>query len=715
MKTRALVLGIALFTTTTHAATFVVDSISDNGSGTFRQAILDANANPGPDTISFNLPVGQVSTIVPDTSLPALTEAVTIDGYTQPGANPNTLGNGNDAVLLIELDGTVAGGNGLNIAESDCVVRGLVINRFIGPGISVNGGAIVNTVIQGNFIGTDPTGLIAMPNGSGIFAGAPDMLIGGTAHAARNVISGNSGFGIGTGGSTTTNVVIQGNFIGTDLHGTNTLGNADIGIFIGTASGNLIGGVAPGAGNVIAGNDGQGVNITTDGNVVQGNFIGTDLTGTLALGNATDGIFIGSGSIGNQVGGAAGNVVAFNFGNGVLVSGSIPSTSNNLISANAIYFNIGLGIDLAGDGVTGNDLADADDGANHLQNFPVVLTAASVGNTIDVTGTLNSAPNTTFRLEFFANPQCDLSGNGQGQIFLGFTDVATDPAGNTPFATTLFSFIPPGFVIAATATDPNNNTSEFSACATITPGGGVNIADIVVTGTAAPNPVIVGDPLNYMLTVTNTGPDVATAVMLTNTLPASVTLVAASSNLGSCSTAGNLVICDLFDLNAGDAAFVSIDVTPNAVGTITNTASAAANEIDPTPSDNTSTQITTVLPIGGCAADLTANMRFRKSAMRSNLRTGVCRQRVTIVNRLDALLTGPLFLVLDNLTPGVATVQGLPRTTCAAPLGSPYLMIELGNNPLPAGKSVSVLVEFVNPQRKCIRYTLRLLTAPGTP
>lgn len=133
---------------------FVVTNTNDSGAGSLRQAILDSNANPGGNTISFNVPGPGVKTISPTSPLPTITGSVTIDGYTQPGSSQNTLPGGNTAVLQIELNGVNAGigTNGLNISAGNSTVRGLVINRFAGSGISLTTNG--NNIITGNFIGT---------------------------------------------------------------------------------------------------------------------------------------------------------------------------------------------------------------------------------------------------------------------------------------------------------------------------------------------------------------------------------------------------------------------------------------------------------------------------------------------------------------------------------------------------------------------------------
>jgi len=230
---------------------------------------------------------------------------------------------------------------------------------------------------------------------------------------------------------------------------------------------NVIGGITPGAGNVISGND-IGVWLVGygDGTVVQGNYIGTTPDGTAPVGNSAGISGIGgcfAPSCNDAIGGTAdgaGNVIAFN-GVGV----SIPSSMTGIaILSNSIFSNTNLGIDLGGDGVTLNDPGDGDTGANNLQNFPELTSASSSSGGTTVQGTLNSAPNTTFRLEFFSNTVCDPSQHGEGETFLGFADVTTDGSGNAGFTATVGPSPAGQYLVTATATDPANNTSEFSPC-----------------------------------------------------------------------------------------------------------------------------------------------------------------------------------------------------------------------------------------------------------
>jgi uncharacterized repeat protein (TIGR01451 family) len=294
---------------------------------------------------------------------------------------------------------------------------------------------------------------------------APSNTIGGTTAAARNIISGNNGDGVLVSGSSATGNQVRGNYIGTDGGGTADLGNSQNGVTIsGSASGTIIGGTTVGARNLISGNDADGVEISSGvtGSLVQGNFIGTQVNGGSPLGNAGHGVFLSGTGSNNTIGSAApgeGNTIAFNGGDGIFQQGG----TGNTFSSNSIFSNTGLGIDLSANGVTANDSCDPDLLANNRQNFPVLTSATSSASSTTIMGTLNSTASTTFRLEFFSNASCDPSGNGEGETFLGSTTAPTDGGCNTPINVTLSS-VPSGSFITATATDPNGNTSEFSQC-----------------------------------------------------------------------------------------------------------------------------------------------------------------------------------------------------------------------------------------------------------
>jgi hypothetical protein len=201
-------------------------------------------------------------------------------------------------------------------------------------------------------------------------------------------------------------------------------------------------------------------------NTIQGNSIGTDATGLYVLGNGNDGINL-QGSSSTTIGGAgAGNIIQFNNGAGVNVS----SGGSNFISANSIFDNAGLGIDLGNDGMTTNDVGDADMGANELQNYPVLTSVMSAFGSTQVQGTLRSQPNMVYRLEFFSTPTWDATGIPEGQTYLGTTNVTTDGSGNAGFSVALAATVASNNVVTATATDPTGNTSEFSFGAWVATG-----------------------------------------------------------------------------------------------------------------------------------------------------------------------------------------------------------------------------------------------------
>lgn len=344
---------------------------------------------------------------------------------------------------------------------------GNVISGNLGNGIFINGGS--ENKIQGNFIGTNRDGTASLPNhiaGIQVYSGSNNT-IGGLVIEARNIISGN-GVGISISGASVASEgnVVLGNFIGTNAQGTISLGNLD-GVRISVnATNNTIGGTTPEARNVISGNTQYGIRLEGSGvagNDVSGNFIGLGADGTSPLGNTSHGVFIAGSASNNCIGGAdidAGNTIAFNGGCGISVLNGIA----NVILSNAIFSNDSLGIDLGLNGVTPNDPGDVDIGANTMQNFPV-LTLATSGS---ITGTLNSTSNTVFILQFFANTACDTSGYGEGKNLVGSTTVTTDSNGECNFTATLSVPMAHGQSLTATATDSSGNTSEFSLCLDIT-------------------------------------------------------------------------------------------------------------------------------------------------------------------------------------------------------------------------------------------------------
>ncbi|MEK6285861.1 MAG: HYR domain-containing protein [Acidobacteriota bacterium] len=719
------------------AAAFPVTNTNDSGAGSLRQAIINANANAGLDTITFAIGSGP-QTITPLSPLPTITDAVVIDGTTQPGFA---------GTPIIEINGSSAGqSDGVTITAGNSAVRGLVINRFqdipnlsgrliqlitngnnivegnfLGTnvagtgvpgapsrtGVLIFGGPANNRiggttaaarnlisgnsflgiqfaqssggdVVQGNFIGTDVTGNSAIGNANGIvIQGIPSISIGGTTAGAGNVISGNGANGVQLNSATGNQV--QGNFIGTGATGTTDLGNSANGIFISNAPNTVVGGSTDGARNIISGNNQAGILIVGSGatgtqvkgnfigtdvtgavglgntqhgvnifngaannriggaivaernvisgngfhgvsinasssNTVQGNFIGTDATGTAALGNALNGVIIGATvpitPTNNLIGGTGsgeGNVIAFNALNGVLLFP--PAGSSNPILSNAIFSNNGLGIDLGDNGVTPNDPCDVDTGPNNLQNFPVLTSAfASIGGVTTIEGTLNGTANTTFTIQFFSNSDCDPSGFGEGQTLIGSRTVTTDATCNASFKFTTNQPVA-GQVFTATATDSAGNTSEFSQCIDI----GAAPADVAITKSASTGTPKPGDKLTYTITVTNNGPQTTNNVVVTDSLPDQLTFVSCSATGGGfCGGAGNgrTVTFPLMALNA--SATITFEATVKSSITngtkIDNTATVTAATNDSITSNNAATASVTVStnPIAiNCPANVT--------------------------------------------------------------------------------------------------------------
>ena len=285
-------------------STFTVSNTNNDGNGSIAQAIIDANNNNGADIIEFDISGNGPHTIKLSSALPDIDDEVTIRGYSELGAEEAT--DTSIAKLMIEIDGINAGADvfGLVILTDNCTIEGLAITNFGQGGIFLGGD---NNVIRGNHIGISIDGAEAKGNGfrssddtyyDGIWIDGSENLIGGILVGDRNVISCNAYSNIYMYGEATNNNKIQGNIIGPDATGTIMLDNQTDGIWVETGSNNTIGGTENGAGNLISGNDYSGIYFESeDGpSTIQGNFIGTDITGTKPLGNGSVGVGIISGS-----------------------------------------------------------------------------------------------------------------------------------------------------------------------------------------------------------------------------------------------------------------------------------------------------------------------------------------------------------------------------------------------------------------------------------
>ncbi len=423
------------------------------------------------------------------------------------------------------------------------------------------------TSIQGNDIGTDLTGLLAIPNGqtdlmgySGIsLTGVQSVSIGGTTSGAGNVISGNHGYGVfitnqGTTQPTQPSIFIQGNDIGVGSDGMTQLGNDLTGVFITSASYVTVGGTLaagdpqnPGYANIIAFNG----------------FLST-LT--------TPGPY------------------------GVEISGG----SHDAILTNSIYNNFSLGIRL-------NTLTD------NQSITPPTLNSVQYDSTsgkTQITGSYAGRANTTYRIQFFANLMPNASGAGDGQTFLGDYDLTTDGNGKANFSTQLAAGNIVTEEVSATATQapnavvPVNNTSQFSKNVMAVQA---SMSDLIVT--TSPDSTtgipLLGQPFTFTITVKNNGPMDTTNVVLTDTIPTNSSLDSSSPNF---TTQGGQVLTYLLgSLASMQSVTVTITVTPNDVRPpFTNVATAFSDSFDPIIANNTSTTSWSVTSPANLGVTLTA-------------------------------------------------------------------------------------------------------------
>jgi CSLREA domain-containing protein len=673
-------------TPATITVTTAVDDLTPNdGTVSLREAITAVNAGndlgdpditaqaPGTfginDRINFAVPGTGVVAINLVSALPTVVKPLTVDGYTQAGAAVNTLANGDNAVILIRLNGTSAGaavdGLTLGTGSGGSTVRGLDVADFKGNGIVVRSNG--NSVL-GNFVGVDPTGLTRAPNGTFPSSGdgirvenASDNKIGSANPADRNVVSGNAIDGIhvvGTLTSPATGNLIQGNFVGVAADGKSSVGNRTepapatgkaegnnlFGIEISGGNQNTVGGTAAGARNVV-GFNGSGIEVDNGGqqNVIQGNFVGVGADGTSPAGNLLHGIDLRSsngfsaplgpaqpnepGTSNNLIGGTAagaGNLVAFNgtggvavFGNPVAASGQ--SNVGNAVEGNSIFENGRsyltaasaptplLGIDLTNgflfprdDGATANDSKGhgAANDPNNFQNFPVLTSGVIDGGTTAV-GSLHAAPNTTYRVEFFANDPDPLGLPAEGQTFLGFADVTTDAGGTAAINTAFNTRVAPGRTITATATDPAGNTSEFSA--------GVAVRSAVVVAPAALPGGQVGAA--YTQTVTASGPPGPfTFAVTAGALPGGLTLGTGGVLSGTPTAAGAFTFTVTATNAASDAGSRDYTLTvgppPPLVASGPADGTALVFPANPATGQYPTTPAATVSPFGAVAADV---------------------------------------------------------------------------------------------------------------
>jgi hypothetical protein len=483
------------------AADFSVVNTNNSGTGSLRQAILDANTTVGADRIVFNIPDVGLQIIRVTNAFPALSDPVEIDGYTQAGSSPNTLTDADNAVRRIELVGIGSlGFHGFILRTSNSVIRGLSMRRF-NSAIEIQGS---HNLIVGNVLGSDasPTYYTASSevpgNGRGLTMGSTCCdasniccnIIGGVRPADRNVIAGNLTNPIRIGdGVEVADTTILGNFIGVDSSGRRPSGGqGSSSISVSMANGLTIGGLEEGARNVMASYWGSIINLyeNPDRADILGNYLGVGADGSGALFQPARAVqFSFAGDDIEPVVPANCRIEANRIAHcfiGVDIPDFVdPPPLNSLnpwsvnritLSKNNFYANTNTIASAGGLAATAplylgpyartNDFWDLDTGANNRQNYPEISSVSFESNTVVIVGALNTGPASSYRVEFFANTVPHPSGFGEGETYLGYTNVTTDANGSASYEFGVSELLPLQPYITATATDSEGNTSMFS-------------------------------------------------------------------------------------------------------------------------------------------------------------------------------------------------------------------------------------------------------------
>jgi uncharacterized repeat protein (TIGR01451 family)/CSLREA domain-containing protein len=343
----------------------------------------------------------------------------------------------------------------------------------------------------------------------------------------------------------------------------------------------------------VYGNGGDGIRVVGPANAsVFGTTIGIDSAGT-AAGNDGDGLRVENGArVVTQV------TSANNGGDGIAVVGSTSSLlSSDLCQCEPITFNNGeLGIDLGDDGVTANDgQGDPDTGPNTLQNFPVIDSAVVSGGSTALSGSLDAEASKPYTITFYrdAGRGCDPSGNGEGPQRLGSQSVTTDATGHANFSFNATS-LPVGEQVTAislTSVPLGRRTSELSACQGVT-APAAPPADLALDISDSPDPVQVGEELQYVLRLTNNGPGTAQGAEVTATLPAGVSFKSATEG---CTSASGTVTCTVKSLSSGKTENSGIATKAGTVGQKTLTAGVTSVSTDPNGANNTASETTRVI------------------------------------------------------------------------------------------------------------------------
>jgi CSLREA domain-containing protein/uncharacterized repeat protein (TIGR01451 family) len=611
-------------------------------------------------------------------------------------------------IYLLTAPGTTIGGTtGVTVGGGCTGACNLISGNNGGINTFSSASSVANLTIQGNFVGPDATGTAALGNNAFPAILISDKLssvqIGGTTAAARNIISGCNG--------TTANIyighfnapapvavtgsAIQGNYIGLNSAGTATLTNTCDGIILQNAAGFLVGGPAAGAGNVIAGHNRAGIRLDgAQGNLIQGNFIGTLADGTTAAANAQGGVVIehtisaAATTDGNTIGGsstAAGDRIAFNTGAGISATAGV----NNLFSHNSIFQNSTLGIDLGPGGAT-NDHCDPDTGPNNLQNFPVLATATTTGSSVTITGSLDSVASTMFTIEFFSNPSAHPD---QGKTFLGSTAVTTGGGCTAAINATFAASVAVGDRITATATDPNNNTSEFSAPVTVAAAPPLNPP--TVSKSFTPPSIPAGGASLLTITLSNSNAVPLTGAAFTDSYPANLVNTASPAGATTCAggtvtaaAGGGSVALSGGTIPASGSCTVTVNVTSAMAGSYLDTIPQGAVTTANAPANTAPASATLVVtPL----SPPTVSKSFTPPTIAPG---GTSVLTITLSNSNSVPITGASFTdsypanLVNTASPAGATTCAGGAVTAAAGGGS----VALSGGTVPASGSCTVTV-----------------------
>lgn len=518
------------------------------------------------------------------------------------GANGTSI-RGNLIGSNAAATGAVPNGTGLRIRHASNTTlggsgaaEGNLISGNTTFGVRVERGSASEVVsgltILGNRIGTTGDGSGALGNGAGLTITAQNVTVGGTNAGAGNLISGNPGGGLGIANATGVSVV--GNRIGTNLGGTQAIGNGEAGLAIQAGANVVVGGTTFESRNVISGNLGHGVFVSNPGagTAIRGNYIGVDANGVAPLRNEGSGVRVDSATNGILIGGGTlseGNVISYNGNGGVVVESGTRVT----IRTNSIYGNLGPGIDLGANGPTPNDPGDPDVGPNTLLNVPVLTNVSGDGTITTITGSYNGPPSTQITLQFFSSPFADPTGLGEGQIYLGEASVTTDASGNVNFVASVASGTSLGQPVSATAIDPNGNTSEFG---TTVPRTSATVNDLVVNVTSNADAVVAGQPVTYTISVNNSGANPATNVSLVSGIGAGSLIDTVELSQGTFSTVTGSIEASLGTIGPGQTATATVVTRTIFAGTTFVSGLAYAAETEATQSNNFAFKLVTVNP-----------------------------------------------------------------------------------------------------------------------